>query len=201
MNNGFSDGGSDIARRRILRREFTAKRARLSSEDAAKYSEEAINNIVSLPEFQNASTVLIYSPVKNELSPDSLPTRTESAGKRFAFPLCVSRTEMKAMIPGRWKKGMYDIPEPDPDFSEEIAPEEIDLVICPGVAFDAQCRRLGMGGGYYDRYLPKCVNAAVIMAAYEIQRAESLPCGDWDHAMDMVVTEKRVYLSPHFRRR
>ena len=119
MKNSYSDigaaaRGSDIACRKELRKEFLKKRAGLSPENAAKRSEDAVPNIVSLPEFKNAATVLIYSHVKNELSLDSLLTRPESAGKRFAFPLCTSRTEMKAMIPGAWRKGLYDIPEPDP---------------------------------------------------------------------------------------
>ena len=100
---------------------------------------------------------------------------------------------MQAMIPGGWKEGFRGIPEPDPVCSEEVAPEEIDLVICPGAAFDRECTRLGMGGGYYDRFLPRCGKAAVILAAFEAQRADRLPREQWDIPMDRVVTEERIY--------
>jgi 5-formyltetrahydrofolate cyclo-ligase len=83
--------------------------------------------------------------------------------------------------------------EPDPERSEETAPEEIDLVICPGVAFDREKRRLGMGGGYYDRFLPLCRKAAVILAAFEEQRAEEVLAEPEDIAMDYVATDRKVY--------
>ena len=65
-------------------------------------------------------------------------------------------------------------------------------MVCPGTAFDDTGARLGMGGGYYDRFLPKCVNAVFLMAAFEVQRAVSLPCSPLDVPMDLIVTESAV---------
>ena len=146
-----------------------------------------------MPEYQAASTVLIYSVMPGEVDISTLPDEAASAGKRFVYPLCLDETEMIAMFPGGWRKGMYGITEPDPDTSEEIAPENIDLVICPGVAFDDRLTRLGSGCGYYDRYLPGCVNAGVIMAAFEAQHADMLPRSDTDYPMEHIVTELKVY--------
>ena len=66
-------------------------------------------------------------------------------------------------------------------------------LICAGVAFDREKRRLGMGGGYYDRFLPLCRKAAVILAAFEEQRAEEVPAEPEDIAMDYVATDRKVY--------
>ena len=99
---------------------------------------------------------------------------------------------MEARIPGRWEPGAFGIPEPAADASEAVPPGEIDLVICPGTAFDDLGTRLGMGGGYYDRFLPKCVNAVFLMAAFEAQRAASLPRSGLDVPMDLIVTEAAV---------
>ena len=100
---------------------------------------------------------------------------------------------MRALEPGGWIRGRFGIPEPDPETSREVPPEEIDLAVCPGAAFDAAGTRLGMGGGYYDRFLPECGNAAVILAAFEAQRAECLPREETDIPMDWIVTEEAVY--------
>ena len=119
--------------------------------------------------------------------------RQGAAGKRFVYPLCVSRTEMKAYAPGAWQSGIFGIREPVPELSREIEPERIDLVICPCTAFDAAGRRIGMGAGYYDRFLPLCTRAAVIAAAFERQRVRRIPARPWDCSVDAVFTERHVF--------
>ena len=186
-------GGGQTVTRDGMRKEYIARRKTLSPEAAAEAAASVAERIAELPAFREASTVLVYAHVRGELSLEPLLSHPSSEGKRFAFPLCLPGGEMKAMVPGAWKKGAFGIPEPDPDCSVELEAEGLDLVICPGVAFDASCRRLGMGGGYYDRFLPRCTRAAVIMAAFEAQRAESVPEEPWDVRMQGVVTEKTVY--------
>ena len=65
-------------------------------------------------------------------------------------------------------------------------------MLAPCVAFDGDCRRLGHGAGYYDRYLPR-VSAPVIAAAFECQRLARVETDARDRSMDAVVTEKTVY--------
>ena len=178
--------------RPALRKQYIRAREALSPEEREAYSRRAAERIAALPEFAAARTVLLYRAVRGELSLDSLPVLPASAGKRFAYPRCLSRTEMEARIPGRWEPGAFGIPEPAADASEAVPPGEIDLVICPGTAFDDLGTRLGMGGGYYDRFLPKCVNAVFLMAAFEAQRAASLPRSGLDVPMDLIVTEAAV---------
>ena len=53
--------------------------------------------------------------------------------------------------------------------------------------------RMGMGAGYYDRFLPKCTRADIVGVAFEAQKAEVLPADPWDRPMDIIYTEKRSY--------
>jgi len=95
-------------------------------------------------------------------------------------------------MPAGWRIGMYKIPEPDPETARIVEPTEIDLVLCPCSTFDDNCNRMGMGAGYYDRYLEACTSATLIAIAYEAQHQRRLLTEEWDKPMDMVITEKRV---------
>ena len=179
--------------RRALRKALILARNSLTPVERAEKSARAVELLVQSEVFRAARTVMIYDHVGGELSLDSLLTHPAAAGKRFCYPLCVSRTEMIAMIPGAWKPGAYGIREPVRELSEEIPPEELDLVVCPGTGFDPACNRMGMGGGYYDRYLPRCVNARIVLVAFEAQKVPALPVDPWDRPVEQVFTEAAVY--------
>ena len=176
-----------------IRKEKKQARSALSPAERAEKSARAVERIAASEAFRAAKTVMLYDHVGGELSLDSLLTHPAAAGKRFCYPLVLSKTEMIAMVPGAWKIGAYGIREPVRELSEEVPPEALDLVICPGTAFDPACNRMGMGGGYYDRYLPRCVNAHIVLAAFEVQKVPALPTDEWDRPVEAVFTEAAVY--------
>ena len=179
--------------RKRIRKEKKQARGALTPEERAEKSALAVERLAASEAFRSAKTVMIYDHVGGELSLDSLLTHPAAAGKRFCYPLVLSKTEMIAMIPGAWQPGAYGIREPVREASREIPPEEIDLVVCPGTAFDPACNRMGMGGGYYDRYLPRCVRARIVMVAFEVQKTDALPVDPWDRPVEQVFTEEAVY--------
>ncbi|MCY4059899.1 MAG: hypothetical protein OXG44_18080, partial [Gammaproteobacteria bacterium] len=63
------------------------------------------------------------------------------------------------------------------------------VVLTPLVAFDGRGRRLGMGGGYYDRFFSATPNTARVGIAHECQRAAALPTTSSDVSLTAVVTE------------
>jgi len=82
------------------------------------------------------------------------------------------------------RESRYGIPEP-------VAPEPVapTMVLAPLVAFDNHGRRLGMGGGYYDRYFASAPSVPRIGIAHECQRIDDLPANAWDESLAVVVTE------------
>lgn len=91
------------------------------------------------------------------------------------------------------KLNQFNIPEPE-NTTNIILPENLDLVIAPLVAFDAQGRRLGAGGGYYDRtfafkHASQAMKPMILGLAYAIQQASNLPADQWDVKLDGVITE------------
>ena len=103
---------------------------------------------------------------------------------------------MAAFLPGgedAWTTGYCGIQEPVPEKSVLVQPEDIDLVICPCTVFDESCNRMGMGAGFYDRYLERCPNAKVMSVAFECQKTKQVPVNVWDVPMGLTVTELDVY--------
>lgn len=184
---------TDMKSKTEIRKEFRQKRRRLTANDVSSLSEKIAERLIASEDFKRAKTVMLYKSVDNEVSLEGVLDSPLAENKIFAFPVCVSKTEIKAYIPKEWRKGAFGIIEPDPSVSIEVPPEDIDLIILPGVAFCEDGRRLGMGGGYYDRFLPKCKNARTVMIAFECQKADELPCDGFDKKVDMVLTEKAVY--------
>lgn len=179
--------------KQALREQYMQARRSLSPERRAEASARVAGRIAAMEAFQAADTVMLYRAVGAETDLQMLTALPAAKGKRFVYPCCISRTEMIALLPGSWRRGAFGIPEPDPASSQRIPPEEIGLVICPGVAFDDAGTRLGMGGGYYDRFLPLCRRARIVMAAFEVQHAPLLPREKTDVPMERIVTEKTVY--------
>lgn len=177
------------AKRRMIRKQCISAR-RAIPEEARRKMNAAISRRISESElFKNAHTVMLYMAMPDEVELD-LPGK----GKRFAYPRCVGDGIMNAYIPksaDEWESGAYGIKEPRNIEENRIAPADIDLVICPCSSFDEHCGRLGMGKGYYDRFLPQCVNARIIAAAYEVQCSDSVLPAEWDVAMEAVFTESR----------
>ncbi len=90
----------------------------------------------------------------------------------------------------------HGIMEP-PEDAPTVPVEELDLILVPGVAFDEKCRRLGRGGGFYDRFLatvPPLVKTCGV--AFEAQMVRSVPMDRHDRALDAVITESRLILRP-----
>ena len=85
----------------------------------------------------------------------------------------------------------FGLREPDPELCPPANAQLAELVVVPGVAFTVDGSRLGMGGGYYDRFL-SAHSAVRVGLAYEMQIAESMPQSAHDQAVDVIVTELRV---------
>ncbi len=173
-----------------------AARAALDDGLRRRFDRAIAARVLALPEFDRAAVVLSYCAVHGEADPGEIDAAARRLKKQVAYPLCYGGGRMGAAIPeepGAVQRGMYGIPAPDPARCRIVAPEEIGLVLVPCAAFDRFCRRVGMGGGYYDRYLPLCENAFAVGLAYEAQRVRAAAAEDHDRPLHGAVSEARLY--------
>lgn len=180
-----------------LRKKGIASRNALTLEYRKKASEIIIQKIISLSEYAKAKTIMSYMAVGSEVDLWGLWDIAKKDEKILCFPLCEDPKEqpgiMSAIAPDdedSFVSGAFGIREPDISRGRILSPSEIDLVICPCSTFDEKNNRIGMGGGYYDRYLPKCTRAVVIAVGFSCQKSEILiPRNTHDIKMDLIVTE------------
>ena len=168
------------------------KRARMSCAEVAEKSAAIARRFFESAAYQQARNLFAFVSTGNE--PDTLPILRAAlcAGKSVLVPVCVEQGHMVAqqifsleeLIPGR--HGILA-----PQRGQAVPPEEIELVAVPGLAFDESLGRLGMGGGYYDRFLAS-TRAVFIALAYEWQMVETVPMHRLDQKMDLIVTERRT---------
>jgi 5-formyltetrahydrofolate cyclo-ligase len=191
--------------KRALRREMSAARAALSETERHRRSEAASARLLALPELAALAdagprTLAGYVAVKGEIDPAPALAAAAAGGAAVALPrvapepprLRFHRADAGPLTPGR-----FGLNEPDRS-APEVGPDELDVVILPGLAFDAEGRRLGFGGGYYDGAFGELAGAdpgrrpALIGLCYDFQIVARCPAGDGDVPVDLVVTDARV---------
>ena len=184
-----------MATKQDIRRKGIEARRGLTHSERKEFSERIVQNLSVSPFFISSQNIMIYAAREEEVDLCSLTTLPESSSKRFFYPK-VSDKDMIPLCPDNseaWITGSFGISEPDSLRSSSIEPDKLDLVICPCTSFDENCSRIGMGGGYYDRFLPRCISAKVIAVAFECQRTEEVPTEYTDIGMEAVFTEKTIY--------
>ena len=151
--------------------------------------------ILAMPCIQKAENLLLYTAFGGEVDLAVLAEQAARLGKTVAYPVCGENFTLTAAVPGPdgWEVGQYGIRTPIPARSELVPPEALDLVLVPCTAFDADCYRVGMGKGYYDRYLPRCTNAAKIGIAFEVQKVPHAAADEHDQRLDAYATERGIY--------
>ena len=170
---------------------------RALSEETQREAEEAVFARVSaLSAYRHARTVMAYAAARGELPLGRILADALAAGKTLVLPRCAGDGVMhghRVDAPDRLVKGAYGILEPGTD-CPRVEPEEIDLILVPGTAFDRQGDRLGQGGGYYDRYLAQ-TRAVRIGVCHDFALLDAVPTQTHDARMDGVVTPKHTIVT------
>jgi 5-formyltetrahydrofolate cyclo-ligase len=185
-------------RKKTIRDQAHANRNAQADKDAL--SRQICAAFVALPEYAAARTVMYYVDVRSEVRTRHALPAALSHAKRIVVPYCVNN-ELELF----WLQsmdelsiGMYKILEPKVELralaERRIQPEELDLIMVPGVAFDRSGARMGHGFGYYDKLLQHArPDAPLVALAFECQLFPEIPTQAHDIFMDKIITEKAVY--------
>jgi 5-formyltetrahydrofolate cyclo-ligase len=190
----------EIMREKLaIRREQRRVRNSLTADDRAAADAAIRRHTMHLTAFRRARNVATYFAFDGE--PDiALLLSAKSNGAKTFFAPIITRRDMRFGRVGagtRMRRNWFGIAEAQPEYIAE--PQALDIVLVPLVAFDRVGSRLGMGGGYYDRYFKflkdrtHFIRPKLFGIAYSCQQVELLPREHWDVPLWGVITEKGVY--------
>ena len=189
--------------KRALRARMIGARDALDEGVRADASRAIVTRIAALPSFAAARCVLVTLPFASEWDSRPLALAALASGKTLVVPRVNNASRMLELhvvtdIVRDVTTGYKDIPEPLPALPQ-VAPETVDWILVPGVAFSPEGSRLGYGGGYYDRLMITLQPAAArIAGAFDAQIVAHIPAASHDLSVDLVVTESRI-MTAHAR--
>jgi 5-formyltetrahydrofolate cyclo-ligase len=189
---------SDI-KKAALRRTLLARRKDHQKINKTSLNQSITESVVNLKEVEQASIACVYVSIPGEVETHAMIDKFEEKGIVVLVPQIVGPSRMQAVrFPG-WtamRPGPLGILAPLTGLKWE---RDIDVAIIPGLGFSPVGDRLGLGVGFYDRWLEECFGVTKIGVGFEYQIVSEIPSNLHDVKMDLVVTESHILRAPKER--
>ena len=158
----------------------------------------SIQNLFNLFRSEHSiENYMSYVSIGNEVRTVGIIEKLLEEGKNVSVPLCIPETT--GLVASRiyhldeLEPTYFGLLEPKKEFIRPVEPQAIEMILIPGLAFDRKGNRLGLGKGYYDRFLTRLsANVLKIGLAYRFQIIEEVPIGSWDVPLDIIITDKEI---------
>jgi 5-formyltetrahydrofolate cyclo-ligase len=170
-----------------LRRQIREQKRAMTEEQIVTASARLGELFLSCPQYKQAKTIYGYLPYNQEVRTVPMLEQAMKEGKRVAVPKCYG-DEMRFIYMddlSKVEKGYANIPEPIAD--DPVADDKTALVLMPGMAFTKDGKRMGYGGGFYDKFLASEPDHPTVALCYDFQMVEDLPTEDYDIPVDCVL--------------
>lgn len=181
------------AEKQRIRCEMLKTRRNLPESLVTSWSKQIADNFGSWEIYQRVESVMFYLAMPDEVQTEQLIKNTLRLGKQVCVPLLGKKygemtaaeiTSLDELIVGK-----FGLKMPNPKTTSLILPSSIQMVVVPAVAFDRNGNRLGLGAGYYDRFLTEAGNSVLIGMAWQCQLVNQLPAEEHDIKMHYLMTE------------
>ena len=179
-----------------LRRKLLNCLLAISAEQRSEKSRKACQNLISMPQFQSASTVMMFLSLPHEVDTSEAILFAWQIGKVVAVPKI--SWQQRHMIPVQISSLETGISTGtdglrNPITAVPVPFEDIDLVVTPALGFDRNGNRLGRGGSYYDRFFANAeLKAPRCGFAFAEQLIDLIPVIEHDKPVDFLVTDEEI---------
>jgi 5-formyltetrahydrofolate cyclo-ligase len=185
------------------RDELIAKRKALAPEQIHSLSTAAIQSFMANAHFLRGKVpqkIALYRPMPGEMDLTLLESDLRRLGHKLFFPRVQDRNQkvlefVEVGPTDPFEAGPYNIQEPHREL-KATHPGDLDVIIVPGVGFGPAGERMGMGAGYYDRFLPLALRALRVALAFDFQLLPRLDQSPWDQPVHWIFTDAREVKTP-----
>lgn len=182
--------------KQALRTELLAKRRLLDKKNIITQSNEMAKRLYLWPFYTQAQVVMLFLSMPDEPQMLTMIEHALGQGKIVCVPYMRKEYGVMdaAIIDGidGLVRGQFNLLVPDPANLTIIDPARIDLMVVPAVAYDGAGNRLGMGAGYYDRFIPQALQAVRIGAIWSSHIVECIPVSQYDQPVQYLLTEDGI---------
>jgi 5-formyltetrahydrofolate cyclo-ligase len=179
-----------------LRTELLLKRRNLEKDIIDAQSDNMVKHLCAWPYYQQAKIIMLFLSMPDEPQMTQIIEDAWSQGKIVCVPHMRKQFgEMDAAVIENLNdlvNGRFNLLVPNPATLKVMDPQLIDLMIVPGVAYDYYGNRLGMGAGYYDRFIPQAHRAILIGAIWSSYILESIPHHSYDMPVHYLLSEDKI---------
>lgn len=173
--------------KRTLRKAIKAEIAKLSTEEKLTLSAQIFSKLDACDKICDASVIALFISLPDEPQTATFIEQLSRKNKRVVVPRIEGEDMNFYDISEGFKKGSFGILEPTS--KTPVKPNEIDVMIVPGVVFTLDGARCGRGKGFYDKYLSReGFRAYTIGVCYPCQIVEDIPTEEHDKKLDCIIS-------------
>lgn len=159
-------------------------------------SGEISRRILTSELYKNAKIIMGFLSFGNEVNIDKVLIQALKDGKTVCVPEILNKTDLAAIQlidMDNLVLGKFNIRSVNPENQINIDPKSIDLVLASGLGFDKKGNRIGLGAGYYDRFIAKVLKGTILGVSFSNHLIDLVPVEKNDMSMDYLVTEKNLF--------
>lgn len=176
--------------KKTIRAQLLNQRKNLDVASIESCSLKIVTKITASGLYKSANRIALYLPINGEVDLTKLLTDPD---KLFYIPAIQGNSMQFQLYRANDELEVHHYGVSQPKFIETLTKPFIDLCLMPLIGFDTSGNRLGMGGGFYDRYFAKKHNTLLAGVAYEFQLIDQLPTDPWDVKLHCIFTEHKLY--------
>ncbi|WP_066871436.1 5-formyltetrahydrofolate cyclo-ligase [Clostridium mediterraneense] len=181
--------------KQYLRQSISEIRRNMDKEEKLNKDTELREKLFNTDEYKNSKVIFVYVSMGDEINTIEIIKRLFEDKKVVAVPKVFKNPKrMEALRIDSFddlnQKGPFGILEPS--FEAENISDLVDLTIVPGLAFELSGKRVGYGGGYYDKFFKSYPKSKKVALCYDYQIVENTYPQDYDQGVDKIISNNKI---------